>query len=196
MKKTFLLIAAFLLLLGCTQPSPTPTQTTATPSIIPTATAPTPTVPIIVEPEKECGSDADCITGGCSGQICQSKNSEPAITTCEWREEYSCYKPTGCACKNGKCVWSDETTQCLSSFNKTPKEKATEECISLCNAYKANSTDLSSGPCLSNAIIAGWVCDVAHSPRQTIDDQNTCPGFEKNFVELDENCKLIEAYEG
>jgi eight-cysteine-cluster-containing protein len=54
----------------------------------------------------QCSSDADCITGGCSGQVCQSKNEEPIITTCEYRD---CYNPQPygltCGCKASKCQW-------------------------------------------------------------------------------------------
>jgi len=54
----------------------------------------------------QCSSDADCITGGCSGQVCQSKNEEPIITTCEYTD---CYNPqpygVTCSCKAGKCQW-------------------------------------------------------------------------------------------
>jgi eight-cysteine-cluster-containing protein len=56
--------------------------------------------------EGACQSDADCVTGGCSGQVCQSKDEEPVITTCEYRE---CYDENaygvGCGCVAGKCQW-------------------------------------------------------------------------------------------
>lgn len=51
--------------------------------------------------------------------------------------------------------------------------------------------DLSSGPCISNALMPGWVVDIVHSPRQEIDDlpQNQCSAYlegrAKHFVELD-----------
>lgn len=53
-----------------------------------------------------CASDADCTTGGCSGQVCQSKNEEPIITTCEWRDCYSAqvYGVT-CGCIDKQCRW-------------------------------------------------------------------------------------------
>src|SRR3989344_3879864 len=53
----------------------------------------------------ECGIDTDCITGGCSGTVCQSKNAKPIFTTCEWMPEYACYKQIDCGCVNGKCDW-------------------------------------------------------------------------------------------
>lgn len=54
----------------------------------------------------QCSSDADCIAGGCSGQVCQSKTEEPAVTTCEYRD---CYNAAAfglsCKCVNNKCQW-------------------------------------------------------------------------------------------
>jgi eight-cysteine-cluster-containing protein len=54
-----------------------------------------------------CVANSDCITGGCSGQVCQSKDEEGAITTCEWRD---CYDEAQygleCECVENKCQWS------------------------------------------------------------------------------------------
>jgi len=54
----------------------------------------------------QCSSDADCMIGGCSGQVCQSKSEEPIITTCEYTD---CYNPQPygltCGCKASKCQW-------------------------------------------------------------------------------------------
>ncbi|MFA6035610.1 MAG: protease inhibitor I42 family protein [Candidatus Micrarchaeia archaeon] len=69
-------------------------------------------------PASYCETAADCITGGCSGQICQTKVEAAnggGITTCEWREEYSCYKAEGCGCVANKCAWSAETISCVES---------------------------------------------------------------------------------
>ena len=69
--------------------------------------------------EIECQTDDECIAGGCSGTVCQSKDAEPVFTTCEWREEYACYKQTSCSCINGKCQWeeTEEFQDCLGSKN-------------------------------------------------------------------------------
>jgi len=53
-----------------------------------------------------CSSDADCKTGGCSGQVCQAKNEEGAITTCEWKDCYDSAKyGLQCQCVNKQCQW-------------------------------------------------------------------------------------------
>lgn len=54
----------------------------------------------------ECVTNDECIKGGCSGTICQSKNMPPVFTTCEYLPEYDCYKEINCECIDGKCEWS------------------------------------------------------------------------------------------
>ena len=56
----------------------------------------------------ECATDADCATGGCSGQICGAEEKvKGLITTCEWREEYACLKLASCSCINNTCQWEE-----------------------------------------------------------------------------------------
>ncbi|MDI6806285.1 MAG: eight-cysteine-cluster domain-containing protein [Candidatus Aenigmarchaeota archaeon] len=54
-----------------------------------------------------CLTDFDCVKGGCSGQVCQSKYEEPVITICEWRD---CYNAIAygleCKCINQQCQWA------------------------------------------------------------------------------------------
>ena len=54
-----------------------------------------------------CKSDEDCITTGCSNQVCQSKNEEALITTCEFRECFDAkiFK-VYCKCVDNKCQWN------------------------------------------------------------------------------------------
>jgi len=55
-----------------------------------------------------CDSDDDCKTGGCSGQVCQSKKEEGAITTCEWTDCYDSAKyGLKCRCTNRQCQWQE-----------------------------------------------------------------------------------------
>lgn len=57
--------------------------------------------------------------------------------------------------------------------------------------------DLESGPCLTNALLPGWVVDIAHNPRTPEDDlsSNQCKayleGTAKHFVELDVDGNVI-----
>ena len=74
------------------------------------------------------------------------------------------------------------------------------KCQRLCQEAVFNDNqDFTVGECLSEQIIPDWVCDIAHSPRQTIDDDpaNQCDSFRagvaRHFVEVDGNCNLIKA---
>ena len=54
-----------------------------------------------------------CIKTGCSGQICAD---ETMMSTCEYREEYACYKKASCERQaNGNCGFTKtpELTSCL-----------------------------------------------------------------------------------
>ncbi|MCD6558247.1 MAG: hypothetical protein J7K31_04455 [Candidatus Aenigmarchaeota archaeon] len=81
----------------------------------------------------------------------------------------------------------------------TVKEQATELCIAACQSAKESGVSLDNGPCLSEEIVEDWVCDIAHNPRQPIDNepQNQCSSYRTgkthHFVELDTDCELIRA---
>lgn len=61
-------------------------------------------------------------------------------------------------------------------------------------------TDFSSGPCLTNDLMPGWVADTVHNPRQSIDDipANQCQAYvegrAKHFVELDLQGNLVRVH--
>lgn len=88
--------------------------TTPNPFISSSKSLPQPT--LILPKEKFCGSstygkctsDANCLAGGCSGQVCQSKDEEPIITTCEWEDCYDAGKfGLNCKCLNNQCQWAE-----------------------------------------------------------------------------------------
>lgn len=82
---------------------------------------------------------------------------------------------------------------------KSEKDSAINQAKLLYRQDKENGRDFSNGPCLSDALMPGWVADIAHNPRQAIDDlaQNQCPAFvigkAEHFVELDPDGNLIRA---
>jgi hypothetical protein len=63
---------------------------------------------------------------------------------------------------------------------------------------KARGVDMSRGPCLG-VIEPGWVADVAHDPREDVDDEpeNQCAAYRSgeadHFVELDPEGELIRS---
>lgn len=92
----------------------------------------------------------------------------------------------------------------LSQTNPAPVKKsqidtAVNQAKLLYNSEKQRGRDFSNGPCLSNALMPGWVVDIAHNPRQEIDNlvENQCAAFvegsAQHFVELDINGNLIRA---
>ncbi len=55
-----------------------------------------------------------CYVGGCSSQVCSDRND--IASTCEWKEEYACYKTATCERQsNGTCGWTPSAglTMCL-----------------------------------------------------------------------------------
>lgn len=87
---------------------------------------------------------------------------------------------------------------------QTPQAHSESPQISLCiQICTASTQDLSNGTCLSDNNtdwnIDDWVCDVAHSPRQDVDNlpENQCQEYREgkahHFVEVDPNCNLIRA---
>ncbi len=82
---------------------------------------------------------------------------------------------------------------------KSEIDTAVNQARYLYSQRKKLGEDFINGPCLSEALLPGWVVDIAHSPRQPIDDlpQNQCQlyreGRVNHFVELDINGNLIRA---
>jgi hypothetical protein len=83
-----------------------------------------------------------------------------------------------------------------SESGKLVSDSVANKCVSECKLIKDKGIDLSNGPCLG-IIATDWVCDVAHNPRQSVDNlpQNKCEDYQNgnanNFVEVDESCNLI-----
>jgi len=67
----------------------------------------------------ECYKDIDCLSGGCSGQLCLPRDqASSTITTCEWKDEYECYAQDGCICQNNTCQWAGNElfTECMNNL--------------------------------------------------------------------------------
>lgn len=73
---------------------------------------------LFLAPAARCGNDAPappsrpsadaavtrCRVTGCSGQLCAD---EDLASTCEWREEYACYRSARCERQaDGRCSWT------------------------------------------------------------------------------------------
>lgn len=85
------------------------------------------------------------------------------------------------------------------SVKKSELDSAINQAKYLYRLEKERGRNFQSGPCLSNALMPNWVADIAHHPRQPIDDlaENQCPAYREgraaHFVELDVDGNLIRA---
>ncbi len=67
--------------------------------------------PVVTNPSGQC------YVGGCSGQICSDQPN--MASTCEYREEYGCYKKAVCERqKTGQCGWTPSTELNICLGNK------------------------------------------------------------------------------
>lgn len=87
----------------------------------------------------------------------------------------------------------------LSTVSKNDIDTAVNQAKYLYSVKSASGADLSTGPCLSDALLPGWVLDIVHHPRTAIDNlpENQCPSFlegrAKHFVELDIEGRVVRA---
>jgi hypothetical protein len=67
-----------------------------------------------------------CKRGGCSRQLCVEDTSEDMISTCEFKEEYSCYAKATCERQsNGQCGFTKtpELQACLDLATQRPDQE-------------------------------------------------------------------------
>lgn len=89
----------------------------------------------------------------------------------------------------------------LEQKKRVDESLAIIKCQELCQyELTSGSADFNMGACLAEEIIPDWSCDIAHSPRQAVDDDpaNQCASFRQglthHFVEVDGNCNRIKVY--
>jgi hypothetical protein len=88
-----------------------------------------------------------------------------------------------------------------SEVTPSGSQKAVDEAQAAFRQLQASGQDLSAGPCISESLpgLPDWVADVAHDPRQPVDDDpaNQCrryrSGQAHHFVELNVDGQLIRA---
>ena len=81
------------------------------------------------------------------------------------------------------------------------RDRAVNEAVDAYHEAKARGVDLTRGPCIAEHLpgLPDWVADVAHDPRQPVDDDPAyqCSRYREqeahHFVELDPSGKLIRA---
>jgi hypothetical protein len=106
----------------------------------------------------------------------------------------------GVACALASCGdGDDETSASDGTSASSERTRAINEAKLAYATAVAKHIDLSDGPCLAERLpgLPGWVVDIAHDPREAIDDvaANQCAryraGEAEHFVELDETGRLI-----
>jgi len=88
-----------------------------------------------------------------------------------------------------------------SQVNPSGSERAVDEAQVVFRQAQVSGTDLSTGPCISESLptLPDWVADIAHDPRQPVDDvpANQCARYRSgeahHFVELAPDGTLIRA---
>jgi hypothetical protein len=81
------------------------------------------------------------------------------------------------------------------------EDRAIELALEAYDEAVASGVDLEVGPCIAEELpgLPGWVVDIAHDPRQEVDNdpanqcQNFLSGEAEHFVELDPDGNLIQA---
>jgi hypothetical protein len=87
------------------------------------------------------------------------------------------------------------------SSGQGDQAKAVTEAKAAFTRAQASGRDLSSGPCIAEQLagLPDWAADVAHDPRQPVDDEpaNQCASYRAgqthHFVELTPSGQLIRA---
>jgi hypothetical protein len=90
---------------------------------------------------------------------------------------------------------------CGGPSSSSDKQQAIDAAQRVYQQAKARGTDFSNGPCIAEQLpdLPDWSVDVAHNPRQSIDDQpsNQCQAYRQgkthHFVELDPDGNFIRA---
>jgi hypothetical protein len=83
--------------------------------------------------------------------------------------------------------------------SQTDRDRAVMEAMAAYHEAKFTGAELDHGPCIAEQLpgLTDWVADIAHSPRQPVDDlpANQCQRFRKgrahHFVELDPSGHLL-----
>ena len=93
---------------------------------------------------------------------------------------------------------SPQSNQTSPSPAFSTTDEALKNALNLYLQKRREGVDMTNGPCLGK-IAADWVLDIAHNPRQPVDNQpqNQCAQYKEgtvhHFIELDPEGKFINA---
>jgi hypothetical protein len=106
---------------------------------------------------------------------------------------------SSCADQNTPSLLQSSSQSQSHSASTQENQPLVDACIQACKTALSAGNDLSTGPCLLDQILldTNWVCDVAHNPRENVDDlpQNQCLAYRNrvahNFIEVTPECGVI-----
>lgn len=99
--------------------------------------------------------------------------------------------------KDSRGVWVKHGNPRNKPAEVSQQEELIQKAVNLYSKAQAKGTDLSVGPCLGQ-IDSDWVVDIAHSPRETVDNLpvNQCRAYldsqAHHFIELDPSGEIIK----
>lgn len=85
------------------------------------------------------------------------------------------------------------------SSAKDDRAEATKKAQEVYGQQKSAGISFEEGPCIAENLMTDWVADIAHKPRQPVDDQpeNQCQSYRqgkaRHFVELDPEGNILSA---
>ena len=101
--------------------------------------------------------------------------------------------------KDSRGVWVKYGQPSITPDYVLTQQALIKKALDLYNTLKSEGIDFSNGPCLGR-IDDDWVVDVAHQPRQAIDNlvENQCQAFRggevHHFIELTPEGEIIRIY--
>ncbi len=95
--------------------------------------------------------------------------------------------------------YSRSTAEVKGAATTDERNAAIQRAYEVYDEYKQAGLNMEKGPCLTNELLDNWVLDIAHDPREDIDNEftNQCKdyvhGKKEHFVELTPEGVLIRA---
>ncbi|MBI3486137.1 hypothetical protein HY025_04330 [Candidatus Daviesbacteria bacterium] len=97
-------------------------------------------------------------------------------------------------------LWINTEKKSYQPGISTEFDQAANQAQFIYRETKKTGIDLKNGPCLTNALMPGWVADLVHNPRTKVDDlpENQCSAYlqgnAKHFVELDLEGNVVRVH--
>jgi hypothetical protein len=147
-----------------------------------------PVVSVVKKEEKKPVSTKKCKVTGCSSQFCVDSDSPEIASTCEYKEEYACYKERKCEVQSdGACSWSAQE-----DINKCVAKARGSLCIPpVCPAPPKGCAYVNPTWCSCGVMQCKTDSPTCRFNGMTIPDQGKVEAFEKQEVEQGTTCDSV-----